>query len=77
MEITDREIARRTRRSFITGGIAALAGFGSGSEPVTPKTAFSDLSAAPNKRTISSPASCSVKRVSQGRSTPPRSVKRK
>lgn len=28
MQKTDREISRRTRRSFITGGIAALAGFG-------------------------------------------------
>jgi hypothetical protein len=28
MEMTDREISRRTRRSFLTGGIAALAGFG-------------------------------------------------
>ena len=28
METTDREISRRTRRSFLTGGIAAAAGFG-------------------------------------------------
>jgi len=28
MEMSDRDISRRTRRSFITGGIAALAGFG-------------------------------------------------